>query len=525
MATVLITGATSGIGLALARRYAAQGDRLVLVGRRDPATLDAAFFTPARYCRVDLAAPTCADEIAAWLDAQAIPTLDVLVHNAGLGFVGAIGDQPAADINTLIDVNLRAPVLLTRRLLPRMAAQGRIVFISSLAAVMPTPDYAVYSATKAALDAFAANLRLEMQAQRRPVHVQVIHPGATRTEMHAKSGLPARRSRTGFADPDAVAAAIQRAVARGRRQQTIGAANRLAFHGVKLSGTSVDRLLVRRARQTSPRHIHADDAPHGHALITGAADGIGRALALALARRGYAITGVDVDAVRADAVTADLRALGSDATIIVADLARSGAFDALLDRVAARPPITLLVHNAGISAVGPFAAIDPARQQAVIDVNLRAPLLLTRGLLHAQRLASGGTVVCLASLSHFVGYPGAAVYAATKDGLASYARSLAPALAPDAINVLTVFPGPTRTAHARRYSPDNRREQQRMPPEELAQRIVRAVEQRRTRLIPGAGNRTFAAAGRVAPWLTGRVMQRTVFAKLSNAAGDAEQPS
>ncbi|MEZ4609863.1 MAG: SDR family NAD(P)-dependent oxidoreductase [Caldilineaceae bacterium] len=68
--------------------------------------------------------------------------------------------------------------MLTRRLLPRMAAQGRIVFVSSLAAVMPTPDYAVYSATKAALDSFAANLRLELQAQRRPVHVQVIHPGA-----------------------------------------------------------------------------------------------------------------------------------------------------------------------------------------------------------------------------------------------------------------------------------------------------------------------------------------------------------
>ncbi|MEZ4556228.1 MAG: SDR family NAD(P)-dependent oxidoreductase [Caldilineaceae bacterium] len=451
---------------------------------------------------------------------HAIAGLDVLVHNAGLGYVGALVDQPASDINTLIDVNLRAPVLLTRRLLPRMAAQGRIVFVSSLAAVMPTPDYAVYSATKAALDSFAANLRLELQAQRRPVHVQVIHPGAAhgdaRQVRHARAAVaPALPTPMRWQPPSS-------AVARGRRQQTIGAANRLAYHGVRLSGTLIDRLLVRRARRASDRHGQAHDAPRDHALITGAADGIGRALALALARQGYAITGVDVDAARADAVTAELRALDSDATIFGADLAQHATFDALLDRIAARPPITLLVHNAGINAVGPFATVDPARPQAVIDVNLRAPLLLTRDLLRARRLEPGSTVVCLASLSHVVSYPGAAVYAATKDGLASYARSLAPALAADAINVLTVFPGPTRTAHARRYSPDNRREQKRMPPDELAQRIVRAVEQRRMRLIPGAGNRVFAAVGRVAPWLTGRVMQRTVFVKLIDATGDAQ---
>ena len=88
------------------------------------------------------------------------------------------------------------------------------------------------------------------------------------------------------------------------------------------------------------------------------------------------------------------------------------------------------------------------------------------------------------------------------------------------INVLTVFPGPTRTAHARRYSPDNSREAKRMPPEELARRIVAATDARKLHLIPGATNRVFAAAGRMAPWLTDRIMQRTLFDKLVAAPID-----
>ncbi|MEZ4832710.1 MAG: hypothetical protein R2873_12060 [Caldilineaceae bacterium] len=103
---------------------------------------------------------------------------------------------------------------------------------------------------------------------------------------------------------------------------------------------------------------------------------------------------------------------------------------------------------------------------------------------------------------------------ATKDGVASYARSLRLALAPQNVHVLTVFPGPTRTAHARRYSPDNSREDKRMPPEELASRILRAVQRRQWTLIPGAGNRLFALAGRIVPGLVERVMRKTLYEKL-----------
>ena len=91
------------------------------------------------------------------------------------------------DIENLIHVNLRAPVTLTHALLPRLkAAKGKIVFISSVISNMPCPDYAVYGATKSAIDSFARNLRIELEGI---VSVQAIHPGATRTGMHAKMGL------------------------------------------------------------------------------------------------------------------------------------------------------------------------------------------------------------------------------------------------------------------------------------------------------------------------------------------------
>ncbi len=183
-------------------------------------------------------------------------------------------------------------------------------------------------------------------------------------------------------------------------------------------------------------------------------------------------------------------------------------------QLSAGPAIDLLIHNAGINCVGPFATSDLAAQQKVLDVNLAAPLQLTAALLRGGKIAAGGSLVFISSLSRLVSYPGAAVYAASKDGLASYARSLAVALAPQGIHVLTVYPGPTRTAHARRYSPDNRREARRMPPEALAAAVVRAVQRRERTLVPGVGNRLFAVTGRWFPSLAERAMSKTLWEKL-----------
>lgn len=244
------------------------------------------------------------------------------------------------------------------------------------------------------------------------------------------------------------------------------------------------------------------------AVITGAADGIGKAIATEALAMGYRVVGVDVDAEKVEAARAEL---SGDLSFVLADLADAGAVQQAAEQIAAAGPVDLLVHNAGINAVGYFEGTDIAQQQAVIDVNLLAPLLLTRHLLAAGALSSDGSVVFVSSLSRYVSYPGASVYAATKDGLAAYARSLQ--VAYPKRHILTVYPGPTRTEHARRYSPDNSREDKRMLPSVLAIHILQAVEKRQRVLIPGRANWAFAIAGRLLPGLTDRVMRTSLLEK------------
>ncbi|MBO9394514.1 SDR family NAD(P)-dependent oxidoreductase [Caldilinea sp.] len=254
-----------------------------------------------------------------------------------------------------------------------------------------------------------------------------------------------------------------------------------------------------------------------HAVITGAAEGIGYALAMELGMHGYFITGIDVNAARAEEAHRTLAAQGIHLQFLLGDLGAKDDLDRLISVLIAGPPIDLLVHNAGVNCVGAFADSDLQEQRRVLDVNVRAPLQLTAALLRAGRIGSGGGLIFISSLSHFVSYPGAAVYAASKDALASYARSLSVALASQNIHVMTVYPGPTRTAHARRYSPDNRREAQRMAPERLAAIVYRAYDRRRHTVIPGWGNRFIAELGRWLPGLTEQMMKKTLFDKLTSA--------
>jgi len=520
MKTILITGATDGIGLALAKAYQGQNRRLLLVGRRPLSAMSDPLFSEQSYCQTDLATDHCSAELSSWLHENSISEIDLVIHNAAAGYVGALATQPIDNLRAQIQLNLWTPIALSHMLFPLVArARGKMVFVSSVATAFPTPDYAIYGATKVALEGFVRSWRIELAAEESPVQLQVLRPGATRTGMHAKSGAdPVKLRADRFPSAEQVAGEMIRAMASDQRTVTIGWRNALLHRLATAGEPLLDRVMQQmRRRKTSPTAAHQAAptmATKRHCVITGAADGIGRAMVEAFAAAGYLVTGIDVDRERANTLQSTLAAAGVDWHFIEGDLSAIDHLPALASALAARPPIDLLIHNAGISAVGPFVESNLARQRAVFDINFTAPLLLTTLLLGQERIAPGASFVFISSLSRFMSYPGAALYAATKDGLASYARSLAIAAAPQQQHVLTVFPGPTRTAHARRYSPDNRREAQRMPPETVASLIQAAVDAKQQRLIPGFANRGAALLGRLLPTVAETLMRRTIYDRL-----------
>lgn len=517
---VLITGATDGIGLALARHYAAQSWRLVLIGRRPLQELAADLFTAQTYCQIDLAQPDCADAISHWLHENNISSLDLVILNAAVGYVGALGEQTAANIQQLLAVNLLAPIRLTHALLPRVsAAHGQLIYISSVAVALPAPHYAVYNASKAALDGFVRNLQIELVATRNSASAQVIHPGATRTAIHAKSGASREQMKWDkFPPAETVAQQIASQIKRRQRTSVVGWANRLLYSVGRSFPAIVDQGFLFATRKTfTVQQIPTARPPEQrHCVITGAADGIGKALTLTFAANGYTITGIDIDSERASQALTELQQFDPQASFIIGNLGVASEVERVAAELAQRPLIDLCIHNAGINAVGSFAELPIAEQVNVLQVNLTAPLLLTAALQRQQRLQPQGSLVFVASLSHYVSYPGAAVYAASKDGLAAFARSLRIVSQAVGGHVLTVYPGPTRTAHARRYSPDNRNEQRRMAPAQLAQQVWQAVQRRQSSLIPGLGNQFFALLGHWLPGLTEQVMRRLIFDKINN---------
>jgi short-subunit dehydrogenase len=217
--SALLTGATGGLGRAIAAALANSGAKLILSARKPEALAELASELPGdghRTIPADLAEPGAAEQLAA--DAGAV---DVLVANAGLPGTGRLNDVSTEQLTRALRVNLEAPILLARALEPAMLERGsgHMVFIASLSGKSATPLSSIYNATKFGLRGFALGLRTDLDPQ--GIGVSLVSPGTIREAgMYSDSGAPPIFG-LGTGSPQQVAAAVVKAVEQNKVEVTV----------------------------------------------------------------------------------------------------------------------------------------------------------------------------------------------------------------------------------------------------------------------------------------------------------------
>jgi short-subunit dehydrogenase len=180
-------------------------------------------------------------------------------------------------------------------------------------------------------------------------------------------------------------------------------------------------------------------------VVTGASSGIGRSLAVALARRGASVWAIGRSSRRLDDLAAEVGEVDGRVRPLLADLERDGEVEAAARAIlAGGERVDVLVHSAAVIVPGPFEVAATAEFDRQYRVNLRAPFVLTQLLLPALRRARG-QVVFVNSSAGLTAAANNAQYAATKHGLKALADSLRQEVNPDGVRVLTVYPGRTAT--------------------------------------------------------------------------------
>lgn len=209
--TALVTGASSGIGRAVAIALAVAGAQVVGLGRDMPALRSLAETNGITVRQVDLESE---DELRHFVEESLpdLPTVDILVNCAGSGRYGPLAEHGAEDIDRLLDVNVRAPIALTKAVLPglRQRGRGRVVNVASIAGRLGVPNETVYSATKGALAVFSRALDAELDGT--GVGVTVVLPGVVQTSFFERRGAPYERRWPRPLPPERVAQAIVRAI-------------------------------------------------------------------------------------------------------------------------------------------------------------------------------------------------------------------------------------------------------------------------------------------------------------------------
>jgi short-subunit dehydrogenase len=248
MTTALVTGASSGIGMAFARRLAARGDDLVIVARNEGRLKELADEIQSglrREVEVLPADLTLADDVGRVEQRlqDAPRPVDLLVNNAGFGTAGKFVELPVGKEDEEIRLNVLALMRLTRAALPGMIERGRggVINVSSVGGFQPGPRNATYSATKAFVTSFSEAVHEELRGT--GVNLLALCPGFTRTEFQERGGFDTQHiPKAAWQTPEVVVDAALDALARGRALCVPGLQNKFAVSAVHLA----PRGLVRR---------------------------------------------------------------------------------------------------------------------------------------------------------------------------------------------------------------------------------------------------------------------------------------
>ncbi len=208
------------------------------------------------------------------------------------------------------------------------------------------------------------------------------------------------------------------------------------------------------------------------AIVTGAARGIGKGIAVALAREGAAVVAVDLDGEGVAQMAAEIRDAGFSALAVRADITQREAVDRLVqDAVSQLGRIDILVNNAGVLSITPILDLTEEEWDRTMAVNLKGVFLCSKSAARIMAQQRSGRIVNISSSSGKVGWPGQAAYCASKHGVLGLTKVLALDLAPFGINVNAICPGNTETEMMRQVF-TQKAESQGMTYEDFAQGML-----------------------------------------------------
>lgn len=236
----LITGASSGIGAEFARRLAARGMHLVLTARRKHLLetladdLHTRHGTKTEIIAADLSDPSEPQRLCEAIAAKGIP-IELLVNNAGFGWVGTVDETDVARMRSLVQLNIASMTELTFRLLPPMLERGHggIINVSSVAGFQPVAYMPTYSASKAFVLHFSEALWAECRD--RGVTVTALCPGTTQTDFFDIANVPGWLKKRRFSTPEEVVRAALKALERRKQFVVPGWRNWLITFGVRIA--------------------------------------------------------------------------------------------------------------------------------------------------------------------------------------------------------------------------------------------------------------------------------------------------